>query len=65
MNTLVKSNKVAAGFVVVSTSPVDTSVFQADCDGKPIDWQPLESYYFGDGDDDLQVHYGLLNKWRD
>ena len=63
MNSLVKTDKVVTGFVVVSTSFVDSTVFQADCNGKPVDWQPLDSYYFGDGDDDLEIHHGLLTKW--
>lgn len=63
MNSLVKTDKVITGFVVVSTSPVESAVFQSDCNGKPIDWQPLDSCYFGEDDDDLQIHLKLISKW--
>lgn len=63
MNSIIRSNRVPTGFVVISTGDVDSAVFQSDASGKPIDWQPLESYHFGDGDDDLSIHRKLIGKW--
>lgn len=65
MNSLVRCDKVTSGYVVVSTGALDSQVFLSDCNGTPLSLQPLDSYHFGDGDDDLTIHNGLRDKWRD
>jgi hypothetical protein len=65
MNSLVRCDKVTTGYVVISTGELDSHVFVANSDGKALNFQPLDSRYFGDGDDDLRIHMELRDKWRD
>lgn len=64
MNSIIRSNRVGTGFVVISTGELDASVFATDSNGKVVDWQPLDSHHFSDGDDDLAVHINLMAKWQ-
>lgn len=61
--TLIASDKTRTGFAVVDTGCLDCQVFVSDSNGKIIDWQPLDSHHFGDGDNDDEVHFSLVSKW--
>lgn len=61
--TLITSSKTSTGFAVIDTGDVDCQVFVSDPDGRVIDWQPLDSHHFGDGDNDAEIHSALVSRW--
>lgn len=66
MNTLVRSDRVSTGFVVVSTGQVDSQVFLSDNKGAPINFQPLDYHNFNDdSSDELTIHHKMVDRWRD
>jgi len=65
MNSTVRCDKVTTGYVVISTGELDSHVFVSDSNGRALSLQPLDSRYFGDGDNDLLIHNELRDKWRD